>query len=72
MTHIPAGRLPQLTTTSKASDDQKQWLATTGDAGAPVLLFVIACLILAILILRSPETVVLTADQISMMPLWGP
>jgi hypothetical protein len=24
------------------------------------------------LILRSPDTVVLTADQISLMPLWGP
>jgi hypothetical protein len=29
-------------------------------------------LILAILILRSPDSVALTADLISLMPLWGP
>jgi hypothetical protein len=72
MMHLPAGRPPQLKTTSKASDDQKEWSRTTGDKSAPILVFIIACSILAILILRSPDTSVLTADQISMMPLWGP
>ena len=72
MTHLPPGRPPQLKTTSKASDDQKEWPRTADDTGAPILIFIIACLILAILILRSPDIVVLTADQMSMMPLWGP
>jgi hypothetical protein len=58
--------------TSKASDEEKSWSSTDDDAAAPILIFVIACLILAVLILRSPDTVVLTADQISLMPLWGP
>jgi hypothetical protein len=72
MTHLPAGRPPRLKTTSKTSDDQKQWSRTTDDTSAPILIFIIACLILAILILRSPDAIMLTADQISMMPIWGP
>ena len=78
MKRTPAGDPLQPNTTSKASDVQiksklRSKKASTGDdAAAPILIFVIACLILAILILRSPDTVVLTADQISLMPLWGP
>jgi hypothetical protein len=71
MKRTPAGYPLQPNTTSKASDVQKR-SSTGADAAAPILIFVIACLILAILILRSPDTVVLTADQISLMPLWGP
>ena len=55
--------------TPKTSDDQKDLANREDDAAAPILIFVIACLILAILILRSPETVVLSAEQISLMPL---
>jgi len=42
------------------------------DSGFPVLIFIIAALVLvsAVLLLRSPEAVTLTADQI--MPSWGP
>jgi hypothetical protein len=72
MTHFPAGRPPRLKTTSKASDDQKESSRATDDTTAPILIFIIACLILAILILRSPDAIMLTADQISMMPIWGP
>jgi hypothetical protein len=70
MTQLPPG--PRLKATSKVFDDRKEWSRTTDNTGAPILIFIIACLILAILILRSPDTAVLTADQISMMPLWGP
>jgi hypothetical protein len=72
MKRTPAGHPLQPNATSKASDEQKSWSSTDDDAAAPILIFVIACLILAVLILRSPDTVVFTADQISLMPLWGP
>jgi hypothetical protein len=72
MKRTPAGDPLQPNTTSKASDVQKNWSSTGDDAAAPILIFVIACLILAILILRSPDSVALTADLISLMPLWGP
>ena len=72
MKRTPAGDPLQPNTTSKASDVQKNWSSTRDDAAAPILIFVIACLILAILILRSPDSVALTADLISLMPLWGP
>ena len=72
MKRTPAGHPLQPNTTSKASDDQKNWSSTDDDAAAPILILVIACLIFAILILRSPNTVMLTPDQISSMPLWGP
>ena len=71
MKRTPAGYPLQPNTTSKASDVQKKRSSTGDDAAAPILIFVIACLILAILILRSPDTVVLTADQISLMPCGG-
>jgi hypothetical protein len=35
-------------------------------------LLVIGCLVLAILILCSPETAQLTPEQIIQLPLWGP
>jgi hypothetical protein len=72
MKRTPVGRPPQLNATSKASNDQKDRSSTDDGAATPMLIFVIACLILAILILRSPDTVMLTADQMSLMPLWGP
>jgi hypothetical protein len=37
-----------------------------------MLVLVIACLVFAILILRSPEAAQLTPEQISLLPLWGP
>jgi hypothetical protein len=72
MKRTPVGRSPQPNATYKASNDQKDRSSTDDGAATPMLIFVIACLILAILILRSPDTVMLTADQMSLMPLWGP
>jgi hypothetical protein len=72
MKRPPSGRPFQLTTTSKVSNDQKEGANAQDDAAAPILIFVIACLILAILILRSPDAAVLTPGQIALMPLWGP
>jgi hypothetical protein len=40
-----------------------------GDATSVILILVIACLVLAILILGSPETTLLTRDQINQLPL---
>ena len=37
-----------------------------------ILIAVIACLVLAILILNSPEAAQLTPEQINLLPLWGP
>jgi hypothetical protein len=42
------------------------------DAISVLLIAVIACLVLAILILSSTEAAQLTPDQINMLPLWGP
>ena len=42
------------------------------DATSVILTSVIACLVLAILILRSPEAAQLTPEQINLPPLWGP
>jgi hypothetical protein len=67
-----SGRPFRLNTTSKASNDQEEGTSAQDDATAPILIFVIACLILAILILRSPDAAVLTPSQIALMPLWGP
>lgn len=64
-------RPPQPNTSSKTFDDQKDWSSTDGDTATPILIFVVACLTLAVLLLRSPDTVVLTADQISLMLSWG-
>jgi hypothetical protein len=72
MKHNPAGHPFQPNTKSKATDDQKGWSSEDDDAAAPVLIFVIACLIVAILILRSPDIAVLTPDEVALMPLWGP
>lgn len=44
------------------------------DIGFPILILIVAALVstLAVFLLRSPEAVTLTADQITLMPSWGP
>ena len=42
-----------------------------GDAAPVILILVIACLVLATLILRTPEAAQLTPEQIDLLPLWG-
>jgi hypothetical protein len=42
-----------------------------GDATSVILILVIACLVLATLILRTPEAAQLTPEQIDLLPLWG-
>jgi hypothetical protein len=42
-----------------------------GDVISIILILVIAYLVLAILILGSPEVTQLTPEQISGLPLWG-
>ena len=42
------------------------------DAISAILIAVIACLVLAILILSSREAAQLTPEQIDLLPLWGP
>jgi hypothetical protein len=42
------------------------------DVISAILIAVIACLVLAILILSSPEAAQLTPKQINLLPLWGP
>jgi hypothetical protein len=44
------------------------------DPGFSVLILIVAALVLAlaVFLLRSPEAVTLTADQITLMPSWGP
>ena len=39
---------------------------------ASILIIAALVLVLAVLLLRSPEAVTLTADQITLMPSWGP
>ena len=43
-----------------------------GDATSAILILVIGCLVLAILILCTPEAAQLTPEQINELPLWGP
>jgi hypothetical protein len=42
-----------------------------GDAAPVIFILVIACLVLAILILRTPEVAQLTPEQIDSLPMWG-
>lgn len=42
------------------------------DAISAILMLVIGCLVLAMLILCSPEAAQLTTEQINPLPLWGP
>ena len=42
-----------------------------GDAAPVIFILVIACLVLAILILRTPEAAQLTPEQIDLLPMWG-
>jgi hypothetical protein len=66
-----AGRPHELDKTSKA-DNRKNWSSADGDIITSIQLLIIACLICAILVMNTPETVLLTAEQISQMPVWGP
>jgi hypothetical protein len=59
-------KIPRVGYKTTASSSQK------GDATSPILILVIACLVLAILILCSPETAQLTPEQINLLPLWEP
>jgi hypothetical protein len=43
-----------------------------GDETSVILILVIACLVLATLILGSPEAAQLSPEQINRLPLWGP
>jgi hypothetical protein len=40
-----------------------------GDATSVILILVIACVVLTILVLASPETIQLTPEQINQLPL---
>ena len=42
------------------------------DTISTVLIFVIACLLLAVSIVGSPRTAELTPEQMNLLPLWGP
>ena len=50
----------------------KALLSKNGDAAPVILILVIACLVLATLILGSPEAAQLSPEQINRLPLWGP
>ena len=45
--------------------------STNGNAAPVILILVIACLVLAILFLHTPEAAQLTPEQIDLLPLWG-
>ena len=46
-------------------------MSKNGDAAPVILILVIACLVLAILFLHTPEAAQLTPEQIDLLPLWG-
>ena len=48
-----------------------EFSSKNGDAAPVILILVIACLVLAILILRTPQAAQLTPEQIDLLPLWG-
>jgi hypothetical protein len=72
MKRTSAERPHQFDATSKALDERKNWSSAGDDAASPILVLVVACLIFAIIVLCTPNSVALTADQISLMPGWGP
>jgi hypothetical protein len=43
-----------------------------GDGSSPILVLIIACLVLTILILGSPDAAQLTPEQLTHLPLFGP
>ena len=45
--------------------------STNGNAAPVILILVIACLVLAISFLHTPEAAQLTPEQIDLLPLWG-
>jgi|HubBroStandDraft_6_1064221.scaffolds.fasta_scaffold1439612_1 hypothetical protein len=49
----------------------KALLSKNGDAAPVILILVIACLVLAISFLHTPEAAQLTPEQIDLLPLWG-
>ena len=59
---------------SRATTDYKTTTLSRmhDDVTSMILISVIACLVLAILILGSPEAAQLTPKQINLLPLWGP
>ena len=59
---------------SRATTDHKTTTLSRmhDDVISVILIAVIACLVLAILILGSPEAAQLTPKQINLLPLWGP
>lgn len=72
MKRTSAERPDHLDTTAKVFAERKNWSSADDDAATAVLVLVVACLIFAIIVLCTPNSVVLTADQISLMPGWGP
>jgi len=72
MKRTSAGRPNEFDARAKASDNRKDWSSANEDAATPILVLIIACLIFAILVLYTPDTVVPTADQTLLMPGWGP
>jgi hypothetical protein len=72
MKRTSAERPRRFDTTSKTLDQRKNWSSADDDGTNPILVLVVACLIFAIIVLCTPNSVVLTTDQISLMPGWGP
>jgi len=72
MKRTSAERPHHLDTTAKALAERKNLSSGDDDAATPILVLVVACLIFAIIVQSTPNSVVLTADQISLMPAWGP
>jgi hypothetical protein len=63
---IPEMKIPRVGYKTTASSSKQ------GDATSPIMILVIACLVLAILILGSPEAAHLAPEQTNLLPLWGP
>ena len=59
---------------SRATTDYKTTTLSRmhDDVISAILIAVMACLVLAILIMSSPEAAQLTPKQINLLPLWGP
>ncbi len=72
MKRSSAERPRDLDTRARASHDRTAWSSVDEDAATPILVLIIACLIFALLVLCTPNAVGLTAEQIVLMPGWGP
>jgi hypothetical protein len=59
---------------AKIADAANEAASDETGAHTPVLVFVIACQLFAILILllRAPGAPLLTVEDMNLMPLWGP